>query len=280
MENTCGGVDRGKKIDNVTPRRRTADFVRRMEQGGSADMAMKSHGSRYIWPENAVAQLRLAPDIDLREVSASRYNAYVPHRFETFTVRWCDGGSGIDGKNASNLSTITVLLFRTGMVVIAGSRAPEFTYQGAHRMRLELLAMGKEATFENLQIVNQVYSTTLETRSGINLGELHKRNMDRTVWQPGTFPGLKFNGMGVKARIFDTKNLVVMGCRNSEMIQDVFSMANEIAAQYPDDNLPSPEKRFDYRNEQKRLACSAIGTTDNNNAARPQKSILSPSDVS
>jgi TATA-box binding protein (TBP) (component of TFIID and TFIIIB) len=240
-----------KKVSRVVPAR-TMEFVKKLGRRGSADAAMRKHGGSYIWPENVVVQMRLADDIDLRKVSASRYNAYVPHRFETFTVRLCDQ------------SNTTVLLFRTGRAVLAGTRAPEYTFQGAHRMRLDLAALGKDAAFEELRLVNQVYNTTLETASGIDLGKLYQENMDKTEWVPMMFPGLKYTDpdLRVKMRIFDTKRLVVMGSKDASEIAAVFERAGRIAQRYPDDNLPEPEERFDYRNEKKRLACCTITASD------------------
>lgn len=230
----------------------TNTFCRRLRIDGEADNAIKTHAYGYIWPENVVMQMRLANDLDLKKISARRYNAYIPHRFETFTVRLRD------------ITNTTVLLFRTGRAVLAGTRAPEYTYQGAHRMRIDLATQGKDTAFEELRLVNQVYNTMLNTSSGVDLGKMYVNNMDKTEWIPDMFPGLKYTDQKyeVKLSMFDTKRLVVMGSKNAWQISQIFSRANQIASQYPDDNLPVSGERFEYRKGKKLLACSDIAASE------------------
>jgi len=244
--------DGKKKKSNGNAKTRSLVSQMTSRGGGAVDRGMRRHGCRYIWPENVVVQMRLANDVDMRKISARRHNAYIPHRFETFTVRLCD-----------QINT-TILLFRTGRAVIVGTRAPEYTVQGAHRMRLELESLGTPAAFEELKLVNQVYHTRLRINTGINLGQMLVENMDKTVWVPDMFPGLKYiyDEMNVKMRMFDTKSLVVMGSKNAWEIEEVFDKADAIASQYPDGELPPSSERYRYREEQKRVACSSIAASE------------------
>jgi TATA-box binding protein (TBP) (component of TFIID and TFIIIB) len=234
------------KTSAVPPR--TAEFLRRMRKHGEADAAMTRHASRYKWPENVVVQMRITDEIDLRRISASRHNAYIPHRFETFTVRYCDQ------------SNTTVLLFHTGKAVLVGTRAPEYTFQGAHRTRMDLAALGNDVAFEEFSLVNQVYNVTLVMDTGIDLGKLLQENMEKTEWDPFLFPGEKYKDVesNVIIRFFDTKIAVIMGAKDESTIEDIIARVVAIAKRYPDKNLPNPENRFEYRNEKKRLACSII----------------------
>lgn len=210
------------------------------------DLDIWKHGSTYVWPENVVARLRLASDIDLRRLSAGSYSGYIPHRFETYTSRMRDK------------RPTTLLLFHTGRTVVAGSQSMEHTYEGLHRMRLELEASGKQTTVDELERVNMVYSSNLDTPRGINLGQMHAANMSNTEYDPREFPGQKMTDDRLKViyRFFDTGNLLVMGACDAATIQEAMVHAFEVAAEFPDDDLPDPSSRYEYRQQQKRLACN------------------------
>jgi TATA-box binding protein (TBP) (component of TFIID and TFIIIB) len=232
---------------------RTKDFVSRMGKGGHGDAAFMRYARMYVWPENVVVQMRLASDMEeFRKVSASWWNAYIPNRFETSAVRVCTQGS------------ITVLLFGTGSAVLAGTKAPEHTFQGAHRIRLDLAALGKNVAFEQVRLVNQVYNTTLATKSGVDLGKMNVANMGTSQWDPDKFPGIKIKDveLGARVSLFDTMKVVYMGLKESWRIDEIIAKVTAMAEQYPDDNLPSPEDRWAYRKERRRLAFNSIVASD------------------
>jgi len=59
-----------------------------------------------------------------------------------------------------------------------------------------------------------------------------------------------------KMRIFDTGAGVAMGITNPRDVEQIFAEVEMLAVENPDANLPASDKRFDYRNEQKRKAFS------------------------
>jgi TATA-box binding protein (TBP) (component of TFIID and TFIIIB) len=230
----------------------SGSFARRLAQGGSADARLRMHARQYVWAENVVTRLRLANDIDLRRITAWWYHAYIPHRFETFTARLRDQRN------------TTILLFRTGRAVLAGTQSMEHTYQGLHRMRLELEAIGKATSLEELELVNMVYVDSIESVRGVDLARMYVDNMDKAEWSPTTFPGMKLTDprFDVKYRIFDTPVLLVMGSKSAYKISEILSHAKSVISPYRDDALPGPDGRFDYRREKKRLACSEMNAAD------------------
>jgi TATA-box binding protein (TBP) (component of TFIID and TFIIIB) len=223
-------------------------FERDMMPGGVVDASLKKIGSEYEWPENVVVPARLSDELDIRRFSATRYNAYIPHEFETFTVR-------IEDREKT-----TALLFRTARSVIAGARSIEQIYQGLHRVRLELAACGKTTTVEELRLVNMVWNTVLELEHGISLADVFANHMDCSDYTPTMFPGLKYENkeFGVKWRIFDTKRLVIMGSKCAGDIQLIKQKAMEMVSKHPDDNLPESGQRFEYRKRQKIAACNRV----------------------
>ena len=225
-----------------------SSFVEKLAPGGRADIGMRVHAARYVWPENLVTRSRMANDIDLRRITAWWYHTYIPHRFEAFTARLCDQRN------------TTILLFRTGRVVIAGAQSMEHTYQGLHRMRIELEAIGKTTSLEEMELVNMVYVDSTDAKHGVDLARMYADNMDSAVWSPTTFPGMKLTDPvnNVKYRIFDTPVLLVMGCRDASRISEIITHAKDFIKLYPDDGLPGPDRRFEYRKEKKRLACSEV----------------------
>jgi TATA-box binding protein (TBP) (component of TFIID and TFIIIB) len=212
---------------------------------------MFGHVARYIWPENVVTRLRLANDIDLRRITAWWYHAYIPHRFETFTARLCDQRN------------TTILLFRTGRAVLAGAQSMEHTYQGLHRMRLALEAVGKSTSLEELELVNMVYVDSIDTTNGVDLARMYADNMDKAEWSPTTFPGMKLTDAkyNVKFRVFDTPVLLVMGSKNAWKISEIINHAKGVIAKYPDAGLPGPDGRFAYRKQAKLRATRELEAT-------------------
>lgn len=220
-----------------------------MTPGGDVERNLRKIGSEYEWPENVVVPTRLSDELDIKRFSATRYNAYIPHEFETFTVRISD-----------REKKTTALLFRTARAVIAGARSIEQIYQGLHRVRLELASCGKTTTVEELRLVNMVWNTVLQLDHGISLADVFANNMDRSDYTPTMFPGLKYEDkeFGVKWRIFDTNHIVFMGSKCAGDIQLIKRKATEMMAKHPDDHLPESGKRFEYRKMQKIVACNRV----------------------
>jgi TATA-box binding protein (TBP) (component of TFIID and TFIIIB) len=231
---------------SAVPPRFSAAFSRRLGDTHRVDADVAHRSSQYILPENVVIHVRLARMLD-RVFSSTMYNAYVPKEFETFTVR-----------NEEHGQKITALIFRSGRTVLTGTRDPVWTYLGAHRVRLELAANGKDTTLEELVLDNMVYNIKIPVKHGIDLGEMFASNRETSLYLPTRFPGLQFlhERYGVKLRFFDTGYLVIMGARNARRVVGIILAAIKMVAEFPDDNLPDPHERFEYRKRNKIRACS------------------------
>jgi len=244
-----GRRNNNDRASDVAPVKRfSRSFARHLGPNKNADAALRSYAVSYIWPENVVTRFRLANYIDLRRITAWWYHSYIPHRFETLTMRVTDQ------------RTATILFFGTGRVVLAGPPSMDHAFEGMHRARTALEAIGKETSVDECEPVNMVYVDSIESNHGVDLAHIYADNMDKAEWSPVTFPGMKLTDSvyNVKYRIFDTPVLLVMGSRNAHKISEIIQHAKDVIAQYPDDALPGPDGRFAYRQEKKRLACSEI----------------------
>jgi TATA-box binding protein (TBP) (component of TFIID and TFIIIB) len=246
LTTTTAELQRSAAIANTKTLSEPVDFLGALKPGGRADEELITLGRAYEWAQNVVAKARLAGSVDLRPFSAKRLHAHVPSQFWAAVYRICD-----------QLST-TMLVFGTGRVVIVGTRSLAQSYQAAHRLRLSLAADGCNTRFDEFWLENMVYTKRLNIAHGIDIAKIYSANLERSKWFPLMFPGLKYamEEEGVQVKVFDTGCVVVMGEVRPERVSAVLMKVLAMAVQNPDHQLPTPDKRFEYRKEKKRLAFS------------------------
>lgn len=223
-------------------------FVNVLCPRGVVDTDFMNVGKKYISAHNVVAKVHLGNMVDLRKFSGKRHNAYVPSQFEACVT-----------KVTENLPT-TGLLFRTARSVAVGPRSVEQTYKDMHRMRLELAADGKRTTFSDFKVVNMVYNTQIDTDTGIDIAGIYRDHMAYATWIPSKFPGLGLYvpELGVKLRIFDTKNVIIMGPVDPSDYPIILEFVRRLAEKYKDYSVPASHKRYKYRQDRLRSVCSDI----------------------
>ena len=216
-----------------------------------------AYGRHYQWPQNVVTKAWLASSVNLRKFTAKRPHSYIPPKF------W----AAVD--RMRNQQGSASLVFRTGRVVIVGTRSMAQTYQAAHRLRMSLAEEQEQegmrhrhTKLEEFRHVNMVFNKRAKSKHGIDIASIHSDNQDKTEWVPTMFPGLKYemSDEHVKLRLFDTREIVVMGATRPDRVRAIFDKATDLVHSYPDYHLPASNMRYNYRKEQQRRALVDIAT--------------------
>jgi len=174
-------------------------------------------------------------EVVIRAFARKRMYTFVPPRFEAAVVRYV-------GDQAT-----TLLLFRTGKAVIAGSKSPTQTIAAMHKLRFDLARDHIYPTKVTFTIVNMVFSAKIPGVHGIDIAKLRREHMEDSAWTPTVFPGLRLLKCGLSTRLFDTNNVVIMGATDPAQAQAIMAQLTNLSNKYRSDYIPPPNKRYAYR---------------------------------
>ncbi|UVC49463.1 transcription initiation factor [Theileria orientalis] len=174
--------------------------------------------------QNIVASVHLGQELDLREIAISTRNAeYNPKKFNALVLRMQN-------------PKCTGLIFRTGRIIITGSKTIEDTKLGAKRMaKMIRKELGADLKFNNFKIENII--ATFNCNVPIRLEVFSQEHKELSNYEPEFFAGLVYRcriseSSEAVLLIFVSGNVIITGCKSAHEIQYVFKTMYPILQQY------------------------------------------------
>jgi len=160
---------------------------------------------------NVVATANLGVSLDLKKIALTARNAeYNPRRFSAVIMRIREPKS-------------TALVFRSGKLVVTGTRSEEEAKRAARKFGRVIMKVGySEARFRDFKVENLV--STFTVPFPIHLENLYKNlpaNM-QSQYEPEVFPGLIFKAQTGTLLIFVSGRCVMIGMKTQEDIDKAF----------------------------------------------------------
>ncbi|KAK1935988.1 TATA-box binding protein [Babesia divergens] len=176
--------------------------------------------------QNIVASVHLGREVDLREIAISTRNAeYNPRKFNALILRLQN-------------PKCTGLVFRTGRLMVTGSRTVEHAILGAKRMaKLIRRELGEEILFKEFKVENII--ATFNCNVPIRLERLYDEHKAFCNYEPELFAGLVYR-FALREReeavllIFVSGNVIVTGCRSLEEIRFIYTTMAPILREFKD----------------------------------------------
>uniref|UniRef100_A0A3B0MUK4 Transcription initiation factor (TBP homologue), putative n=1 Tax=Theileria annulata TaxID=5874 RepID=A0A3B0MUK4_THEAN len=174
--------------------------------------------------QNIVASVHLGEELDLREIAISTRNAeYNPRKFNALVLRMQN-------------PKCTGLIFRTGRIIITGSKTIEDAKLGGKRMaKMIRKETGLDLKFNNFKIENII--ATFSCNVPIRLEVFSQEHKDLCNYEPEFFAGLVYRcrineESEAVLLIFVSGNVIITGCKSPQEIQYVFKIMYPILHQY------------------------------------------------
>ncbi|ORM39657.1 TATA-box-binding protein [Babesia sp. Xinjiang] len=174
--------------------------------------------------QNIVASVHLGREIDLREIAISTRNAeYNPRKFNALILRLQN-------------PRCTGLIFRTGRLIVTGSKTVESAVLGAKRMaKMIRRELGVAVEFKEFKIENII--ATFNCNVPIRLEHLYEEHKLFCNYEPEIFAGLVYriampDRTDAVLLVFVSGNVIVTGCRSPEDIQLIYSQMAPILCEF------------------------------------------------
>ena len=163
--------------------------------------------------ENVVASIRLAPYIELETLTSQFSDVEEKTNFPGLVIKL-------------QKPKATILLFRSGKVVITGTKSVKSLPKIVAKVRNRLKELDIELDPEPLIKVENVVSSG-SFGLPINL-DLISLTLDRTIYEPEVFPGLiyKVEEPKVCFLLFSSGNIICTGAKNNK---DIVSAVRDLA---------------------------------------------------
>ncbi|GIX65385.1 TATA-box-binding protein [Babesia caballi] len=165
--------------------------------------------------QNIVASVHLGQEVDLREIAISTRNAeYNPRKFNALILRLHN-------------PRCTGLVFRTGRLMVTGSKTVECARLGAKRMaKMIRRELGVDLRFREFKIENII--ATFNCNVPIRLERLYEEHKLFCNYEPEIFAGLVYrfslpDTSEAVLLIFVSGNVIVTGCRSPKEIQLIYA---------------------------------------------------------
>ncbi|GFE55600.1 TATA-box binding protein [Babesia ovis] len=195
-----------------------------------------NHYSHYLQPslqapycgvpvvQNIVASAHLGREIDLREIAISTRNAeYNPRKFNALILRMQN-------------PRCTGLVFRTGRLIVTGSKTVDAALLGAKRMaKMIRRELGVDIEFKEFKIENII--ATFNCNVPIRLERLYEEHKLFCNYEPEIFAGLVYRiAMQDKSEavllVFVSGNVIVTGCRSPDDIRMIYNQMAPILCEF------------------------------------------------
>ncbi|EKX72085.1 transcription factor TFIID or TATA-binding protein, TBP, putative [Theileria equi strain WA] len=211
-------------LDIASASRNSKSFI---EKFAKYSHILKTSSTETSTPvvQNIVASVHLGRELDLREIAISTRNAeYNPKKFNALVLRMHN-------------PKCTGLIFRTGRIIITGSRTTEAARLGAKRMAkiIRRVLGGDDFAFRNFKIENII--ATFNCNVPIRLEVLSSEHEDLCNYEPEFFAGLVFrfsltDTSEAVLLIFVSGNVIITGCKSMEEVHHVFNTMHPILLRY------------------------------------------------
>jgi len=179
--------------------------------------------------ENVVASIRLAPYIELETLTTQFTDVEEKANFPGLVIKIKKPKS-------------TILLFRSGKVVITGTKSVKFIPAIVEKVRNRLIKLGIELDAEpKIKVENIVSSGSFGMPMNLDLVSL---SLERTIYEPEVFPGLiyKVDEPKVCFLIFSSGNIICTGAKNNT---DIVTAVKDLAILLKDSGvLEQDESNF------------------------------------
>jgi transcription initiation factor TFIID TATA-box-binding protein len=203
----------------------TADFSA-LETSPLATLENNIHSHNLVQIQNMVGVVNLNCPIDLREIAMSAKNAeYNPRRFISVVIRLRDPRT-------------TVLLFRSGKIVIAGARTEHQTRLGARKVARLIQKLGHpNVTFNDFTISNMVGAA--DVRFPINLYQFAHDHSQYAEFEPEIFPALiyRMQNLPVVLLIFVNGKVIITGGKHRSDLYTAFEHIYSLLCVYRKQSL-------------------------------------------
>ncbi len=180
--------------------------------------------------ENVVASIRLASYIELETLTSQLSDVEEKSNFPGLVIK-------IKKPKA------TILLFRSGKVVITGTKSVKSLSSIITKVRNRLMDLGIELDAEpKIKVENIVSSGSFGKQINLDLISL---TLDRTIYEPEVFPGLiyKVEEPKVCFLIFSSGNIICTGAKNNK---DIITAVKDLAVTLKESGIFDEEESLDF----------------------------------
>lgn len=178
------------------------------QPGGQQETQSENSPQKTIVLQNIVATVTLGVEIELDKVAQQVSNAeYSPRRFSAVIMRIREPRA-------------TALIFRTGKMIVTGTKKEEDSQTAAKKFVKILERVGFAATYSDFKIQN--ISGTVDLGFPIRLEGLMYAHPNCSTYEPELFPGLVYRLAEPKIvlLIFVSGKIVITGAKNSDMMKN------------------------------------------------------------
>ncbi len=175
--------------------------------------------------ENVVASVRLASYIELETLTSQFTDVEEKTNFPGLVIKLKKPKS-------------TILLFRSGKVVITGTKSVKSLAVIVAKVRKRLIDLGIDLDTEpKIKVENVVSSGSFDVPINLDLTSL---TLDRTIYEPEVFPGLiyKVDEPKVCFLIFSSGKIICTGAKNNK---DIVTAVRDLAVTMRDSGVLEPD---------------------------------------
>ena len=175
--------------------------------------------------ENVVASVRLATYIELETLTSQFSDVEEKTNFPGLVIKLKKPKS-------------TILLFRSGKVVITGTKSVKSLPIIVAKVRKRLIGLGIELDEEpKIKVENVVSSGSFDMPINLDLISL---TLDRTIYEPEVFPGLiyKVDEPKVCFLIFTSGKIICTGAKQNK---DIVTAVRDLAVNLRDSGVLEPD---------------------------------------